>query len=640
MEPVSLSIGLVGLIDPLIQLTSIVKTYRSFTPDSDALNAQFEAERLRFERWKRSVGSDTQLSADQQTRSVVENLLSVIDNIIEAKESIHQTGKTKSRPANNAIFDTRDQHHAREDAGSKRHKLTWALGRKRDLTDLVTRFGKVVQQVHDLVPPNQVASTRSSTENKRLETLQGSDLQGNAPWPGKGLEHGFLVELHQIMTELRQGLEKAQADTRREIHSWLLGQNSPNERYSDLCDVRLTDTCDWVLTLPAFSQWSALDLPSGAPEILWIYGPPGFGKTILSSRIVEHLLTVHNKPVAYFFFSSDHESRNDPYIVVRSWVSQLASQPEVFALACQRWLTTQDQVASRATITQLLHEALRVRPDCYLVVDGLDECTAAIDSSNSVARFLKDVKKAITPSTRVLVVSREEHEIRQALRIDGSKHLAEYRISPDDVQADATAFARSIVDRKLPKKSEHDKASLSQTMTARCEGQFLWLKMQEQNLKAWKNLGQLQRALEGTPTELDHIYKRNWDRIERSDRAVALLRWAAFALRPLTVDEIVEAVLIDEDCEDLPTNELPDAIDDDYIGTEILELCAPLLEVRGSHLAPAVGSRTLHLTHFTVREFLVKRLPAGAIWQNENLRASNEYMQHHIGEGMSLVCSI
>jgi len=210
MEPVSLSIGLVGLIDPLIQLTGIVKTYRFFTPDSDALNAQFEAERLRFERWKRSVGSDTQLSADQQTRSVVENLLRVIDNIIEAKENIHQTGKTKSRPVNNAIFDTGGQHHAREDAGSKRHKLTWALGRKRDLTDLVTRFGKVVQQVHDLVPPNQGASTRLSTDNRSLETLQGSDLQGNAPGPGKGLEHGFLVELHQIMTELRQDLEKAQ----------------------------------------------------------------------------------------------------------------------------------------------------------------------------------------------------------------------------------------------------------------------------------------------------------------------------------------------------------------------------------------------------------------------------------------------
>jgi hypothetical protein len=100
MEPASLSISLVGVIDPLIRLSGVVKAYRSFTPDSDALNAQFEAERLRFERWNRSVGADRgHLSADDQTRSVVEDLLSVMDNILETKESIHQIGSTKERPS-------------------------------------------------------------------------------------------------------------------------------------------------------------------------------------------------------------------------------------------------------------------------------------------------------------------------------------------------------------------------------------------------------------------------------------------------------------------------------------------------------------------------------------------------------------
>ncbi|KAK4105359.1 hypothetical protein N658DRAFT_503520 [Parathielavia hyrcaniae] len=601
MEPASLSFGLVAVIDPLIQLIGAVNAYRSFTPDSDALNAQFEAERLRFERWNLSVGPDRrQLSADDQTSSVVENLLSVIDNILETKERKHQIGKAKSGPLNKATFGTVNQHHTQEgDVGSKRRKLTWALGRKRDLTDLVTRFGKVVQQLHDL------------------------DKDRN-------LEHGSLAGICQTLIELRQALAETQADTRREIHNWLLGQHSPNERYDDSRNRRLKGTCDWVLTRPAFARWSASDLPSGTPEILWIHGRPGFGKTILSSRIVEHLSAVPDRPVAHFFFSSDHESRNDPYIVMRSWVSQLASQPEVFALTYQRWTTTQDQVAARATVTQLLHEALQARPGCYLVVDGLDECNAPTDSSSSVARFLEDVKNAITPTTRVLVVSREEPEIRQALRNDDPNRLAEYEISPEDVQADTTAFARSIVNRKLPKKSEYDRASLSRTMTNQCEGQFLWLKMQEQNLKAWKNLGQLQSALEGTPTGLDHIYERNWDKIKRSDRSVALLRWAAFALRPLTIDEITEAVLIDEDCEALPTHELPDAIDDEYIGSEILGFCGPLLEVRGSHPVSAAGNQTVHLAHFTIREFLVRRLPTGGIWQNENLRASNERIQHTI----------
>jgi hypothetical protein len=68
-----------------------------------------------------------------------------------------------------------------------------------------------------------------------------------------------------------------------------------------------------------------------------------------------------------------------------------------------------------------------------------------------------------------------------------------------------------------------------------------------------------------TERRLDSLYERNWNRITRSDRvdrAAALLRWAAFALRLLTVGEITEAVLIDEECDVLPTDELPDAIDD------------------------------------------------------------------------------
>ncbi|KFA81732.1 hypothetical protein S40288_05985 [Stachybotrys chartarum IBT 40288] len=161
---------------------------------------------------------------------------------------------------------------------------------------------------------------------------------------------------------------------------------------------------------------------------------------------------------------------------------------------------------------------------CCLVVDGLDECTAQADGTSSVARFLADIKNIITSATR-LVVSREETNIR-----------AEYQIPPEDVSADAAAYARDIADRKLLSKDE------------------------DPTLKTWKKLGQLQRALDGTG--LDRMYERNWEEITRSDqrdRAVALLRWSAFALRPLTISEMTEAVLIDEDHEDLPVDELLDA---------------------------------------------------------------------------------
>lgn len=209
MGPVILSIGLIGLIDPLSQLSGIVKAYRSFTPDPDALNTQFEAGRRQFERWKRSYGPDTQLSADPQTRLVVEDLVSVLDFVFETKESIHQAKRTKSPPLKNSISGTVNHHHIRDaDAGLKRRKLTWALGRKRDPTDLVTQFGKVVQQVHDLMLPKQAASTQSVTNRSLKETLRNTDPRANMP----NLEHDCLAMVHKALTELRRALEKAQGE--------------------------------------------------------------------------------------------------------------------------------------------------------------------------------------------------------------------------------------------------------------------------------------------------------------------------------------------------------------------------------------------------------------------------------------------
>jgi hypothetical protein len=70
--------------------------------------------------------------------------------------------------------------------------------------------------------------------------------------------------------------------------------------------------------------------------------------------------------------------------------------------------------------------------------------------------------------------------------------------------------------------------------------------MQESYLRGGMNKKQLQRAIENTPTGLDHLYDHSWTKIARleeegRDRAFALSRWATFALRPLTVSSISKA---------------------------------------------------------------------------------------------------
>ncbi|KAJ4190007.1 hypothetical protein NW759_016751 [Fusarium solani] len=129
-------------------------------------------------------------------------------------------------------------------------------------------------------------------------------------------------------------------------------------------------------------------------------------------------------------------------------------------------------------------------------------------------------------NARVLFVSRDEPEIRHTLIDDAGEGFAEYKIMPEVVRADTAAYSWSIVNRKLPNKSDDIRSTLSEAMTDRCQGQFLWLKMEEEPLRRGMNK--------------KHLYDRNWTRIARLEewekrRVFALLRWTAFALRPLTV---------------------------------------------------------------------------------------------------------
>jgi ankyrin repeat protein len=322
-------------------------------------------------------------------------------------------------------------------------------------------------------------------------------------------------------------------------------------------------------------------------------------------------------PVAKFFFSSDHESRGDPFVVMRSWLSQMISHPRAFALVRERWTAQQGPKATREDIIGLLREIVITIPGCTLVLDGLDELGWLRDNQtgredDSISSFLQALRRATAnTATRILIVSRNEPEIRTCLSNNANDTtFFEHKITPEDVRSDVVSYSRDVVHKKLPKKSDMAKEDITQKLADRCNGQFLWIKLQENSLRSGKNQRQLEQAISSTPTGLEHIYERNWIRMsqlpeEDRDRAFSLLRWATFALRPLTVREMTEALLIDEFGNEIRVDDLPDTVDPDYIETEISYYCGSLLEVRSPQAECYAGLRTVHLAHFSVKEYLL-----------------------------------
>lgn len=409
---------------------------------------------------------------------------------------------------------------------------------------------------------------------------------------------------------------------RRDVYSWL-GVPSSSDKYQDSLDERVEDTCGWIFDRDEYKNWVSRD-DSSSPNLLWINGPAGFGKTILCAHIAQHLSKVLTTPVAYFFFTSNQDT---PYLALRSWIHQLAdAREDAFECVRQAREVYPTETASRRNVLDMFSAVVEAVPGCTLIADGLDECSRLGTSDSPVARFLSDVIGAVSKHrVRLLFVSRDEPEIRDALD-DSAAGFAEYKIAPDDVRSDTAAFSQFIVDKKLSNKSEDIRTTISGAMSDRCEGQFLWVRMQEQSLRKGMSKKRLHEAVQNTPPGLDRLYDHNWSRIMdmpqfEKDRVFALLRWAAFATRRLTVYEITEAALMTQ-FEELDPDEYPDEMNDDYIRTEIVGLCSPLLEVK---------DMIVHVPHFSVQQYLGQHLPIPSwLIQNRQLQSSYEMLHHTV----------
>ncbi|KAF5027063.1 hypothetical protein F66182_832 [Fusarium sp. NRRL 66182] len=669
MEPVGLAVGVVGLaglFSSCLEAVEKIDSYRHAGRESRFLDAQLKAEQYRFKYWGEAVGiNNCTLSEkhhpaldDADVSSAVEDLLSSVREFCAALEDPMNTpaGSGEDPPSIKP-----PQSRLRGPMQSRWRKTVWTLHGKTKQTNNVQYFSSLVHTLYSVVSPD----TAGFAEPKPVSRTNSLEQVNKTPSNGES----YAAEIRAF---LQKEEEHMRAETKRNLSEWL-GSPSPNDVYNDSIDKRLETTCEWMLHRPEFAEWYR---PSNGPNLLWINGPAGFGKTILCAKLAQEISSTSEEPVAHFFLSSKFVGRDDPFLAIRSWLATVTLQSSAaLNVISKRYLLRDEQVATRASILPLFREVITAVPHCKFILDGLDECTGIngdlTGDTNSVTRFLKELGQMVADTTaKVLVVSRNELVIRHGLGLFSG--FQEYAIQLQDVRPDILTYSTSIVNSKLPNKDESKRAGISLAMANRCQGQFQWLRMQGGLLRKGRNRKQLERDIDETPAGLHSLYDRDWDRInalrnEERERALSLLRWTAFSMRPLTVFEITEAVLVTGDCADFPVDELPDSIDEAYVESEILGLCGSLIEVRvpasdhkidasveipgsadnppvdvdasaedlisdlqalstcreDSRLSMTTGVKELHLTHFSVREYLLSKFYSRGTSLLVNQRAEN-----------------
>ena len=274
--------------------------------------------------------------------------------------------------------------------------------------------------------------------------------------------------------------------------------------------------------------------------------------------------------------------------------------------------------ASRGDVWSLLKHVLLQAPSCILALDGLDEFRN-VDETRGL--FLENLKNAVASTrVRLLITSRDEPDIKFQLNASATfpqKYtMLECKVSKEDVESDVGLYSRSVVAKKFPRRDESFREDLSAQIADRADGMFLWIKLQQGQLRGSQNRKTVQRIVEGMPYGLSQTFERNWKTIQElaeldRDRAINILRWLTFGFGSLTVQQLVEALVISLNgtSEVFDEDDLPEEIDAEYMNDEIKGLCRSFIELRGGTEPSELGLNTVHLAHGSIREYLVTVLP-------------------------------
>ncbi|RYP22843.1 hypothetical protein DL765_001439 [Monosporascus sp. GIB2] len=322
---------------------------------------------------------------------------------------------------------------------------------------------------------------------------------------------------------------------------------------SGFIKLRQAGTGQWLLDSPEFQTWL-----QGDKQALFCPGIPGAGKTILTSIVIDELITRfgndENFGIAYVYcnFRRKHEQKAEDLLA--SLLKQLA-QGRSSLLECVKSLYAKHkQNRSRPSfneISETLQSTIMMYSKVFIIVDALDECQSP-DGCRS--RFLAEIFYLNAEcGANFFATSRFVSEIMG--KFDRSTSL-EIRASAEDV--------RRYVDGRM----SHLPSFVGRSP----------------DLKEEVKAG-IVRAADG----IDTMERIKGQVVDQEELAMQVLSWITCARRPLTIPELQHALAVEVGEPQLDEENLPQIED-------MISVCAGLATVDEE-------SKIIRLVHYTTQEY-------------------------------------
>ncbi|KAI9659378.1 MAG: hypothetical protein M1821_001636 [Bathelium mastoideum] len=409
--------------------------------------------------------------------------------------------------------------------------LAWPLN-KNEISDHVKRVGRAKTWfVMTMMSDNLDLSRETYREVRELKTLLHQDRESRT-------------------------LER-QEKVRKDLVDWL-APVSPKDAHTKAYIKCQVGTGSWFVK-GAFEEWFC----SNSPRTLWLRGKSGAGKTTLFSNVVEQALQrTHVDPecnVLFFYCSYDRAASQDPVNVLASLVVQLAERFPGLLDGYEENYRRRNPPAIQELEERILNHSAEVEY-LYIFIDAVNESS----SSNNLIASLSRITRA--ENVRILVTSTPDVDA-QEMQHD---QMSVVDMQRQWIENDIELFVMAKIQESphLGSLSEAIKLEIKETVIGKADGmygfhdflpysfsliltfaRFRWVKCQMDFLAVQRTGKAVKKALEQLPDDINSVYTRILTSIYPADQAMAkqAFMWLSFSQRPLSLLELCEAVVIDED---------------------------------------------------------------------------------------------
>ncbi|EPS42972.1 hypothetical protein H072_3085 [Dactylellina haptotyla CBS 200.50] len=383
--------------------------------------------------------------------------------------------------------------------------------------------------------------------------------------------------------------------------------------FADNLHKRLDKTGQWILQAPEYTSW----LNSPNSSALWYHAIPGFGKSVLTAGIVDSLFEMSKTGlnansttnpstryyISYFFCTYTNTSSLNARTILSSLLHQLFYYSHALPKDLLDRLGSQFEDKASAgrvgiiDIQNLLIEIIKSNNACnFGVLDGIDECTDK--KRGIVIRVLKQMLSSIPNNLKILLSSRGSQDIARALKEFDQIDLLASNQSDIEMFITQTLQDKEL-EGQLPELQPDLLDKIRATLAANAKGLFVWVDLQISEICNEANAEDIELALapSNLPKDLNELYTRILRRIlkfRRPEIAKDIFKWVGYALRPLTLDEIKEATIIDSSkIPDWPSLQKCTQMDD----AKWIQNCENLVTLNKA-------TKTIQFAHYTIKEFL------------------------------------